>query len=1821
MKQFLLFFFIFSSYLGFAQCVDPLLTDFECDPPSHPFSGGVVVENIDNPFPTGINTSARVGRATDNGMEGFDALIVEYGSPIDLTTNPIFHMKVYTELTAPIPLVAKVEGGTTPLEIAAEIAVSDQWSEYTFDFSSVADSGNTRLVVFFNFGATDGTTTDLYYIDDLFFGPAPTRCEDPILTDFECDLPSHPFSGGVVVENIDNPFPTGINTSSRVGRATDNGTEGFDALIVEYGSPIDLTTNPIFHMKVYTELTVPIPLVAKVEGGTTPLEIAAEIAVSDQWSEYTFDFSSVADQGNTRLVVFFNFGATDGTTTDLYYIDDLFFGPAPTRCEDPILTDFECDLPSHPFSGGVVVENIDNPFPTGINTSARVGRATDNGTEGFDALIVEYGSPIDLTTNPIFHMKVYTELTAPIPLVAKVEGGTTPLEIAAEIAVSDQWSEYTFDFSSVADSGNTRLVVFFNFGATDGTTTDLYYIDDLFFGPAPTRCEDPILTDFECDLPSHPFSGGVVVENIDNPFPTGINTSARVGRATDNGTEAFDALISDYGMPIDLTTNPVFHIKVYTEGTTPIPFAVKVEGGTTPLEIGTEIDVSNQWKEYTFDFSSVADQGNTTLVLFFNAGATDGTTTDLYYIDDLFFGPAPTRCEDPVLTDFECDLPSHPFSGGVVVENIDNPFAGGINTSARVGRATDNGTEGFDALISDYGMPIDLTTNPVFHIKVYTEGATPIPFAVKVEGGTTPLEIGTEIDVSNDWKEYTFDFSSVADQGNTTLVLFFNAGATDGTTTDLYYIDDLFFGPAPSRCEDPILTDFECDLPSHPFSGGVVVENIDNPFAGGINTSSRVGRATDNGTEAFDALISDYGMPIDLTTNPVFHIKVYTEGATPIPFAVKVEGGTTPLEIGTEIDVSNQWKEYTFDFSSVADQGNTTLVLFFNAGATDGTTTDLYYIDDLFFGPAPTRCEDPILTDFECDLPSHPFSGGVVVENIDNPFAGGINTSSRVGRATDNGTEAFDALISDYGMPIDLTTNPVFHIKVYTEGTTPIPFAVKVEGGTTPLEIGTEIDVSNQWKEYTFDFSSVADQGNTTLVLFFNAGATDGTTTDLYYIDDLFFGPAPSRCEDPILTDFECDLPSHPFSGGVVVENIDNPFAGGINTSARVGRATDNGTEGFDALISDYGMPIDLTTNPVFHIKVYTEGTTPIPFAVKVEGGTTPLEIGTEIDVSNDWKEYTFDFSSVADQGNTTLVLFFNAGATDGTTTDLYYIDDLFFGPAPSRCEDPILTDFECDLPSHPFSGGVVVENIDNPFPTGINTSARVGRATDNGTEGFDALISDYGMPIDLTTNPVFHIKVYTEGTTPIPFAVKVEGGTTPLEIGTEIDVSNQWKEYTFDFSSVADQGNTTLVLFFNAGATDGTTTDLYYIDDLFFGPAPSRCEDPILTDFECDLPSHPFSGGVVVENIDNPFAGGINTSSRVGRATDNGTEAFDALISDYGMPIDLTTNPVFHIKVYTEGTTPIPFAVKVEGGTTPLEIGTEIDVSNQWKEYTFDFSSVADQGNTTLVLFFNAGATDGTTTDLYYIDDLFFGPAPTRCEDPILTDFECDLPSHPISGAITRVPNPFIEGINLSENVGEYVDDGSDPFDNVSFAYEMPIDLTVYNILKLKVYTTQTTNLLVKLENGTSVPAERGNIGDNGDNIDVTNAWTEYEFDFSDQAGENHQRLVLFFNAGNTQADPETFYIDDLRWEASTLAIEDVEQENQLYVYPNPVVDQIKIFTTTEIETFEIYDLTGRVILQGGKTAESSVNVIDASSLNSGIYLLTMKTASFTKTIRILKR
>lgn len=612
--------------------VDPnIINDFNCQ------ANKILpdVEAVLNPDESGANTSRFVGKYIDP-TGPWDALIIDFGGPIDLSTNNTFKIKVKTSVSG--ILKAKLEGGTSNgIEVDANITNTQNWTEYSFDFSDQFNQNHNKLVLFFNAGV-DTSGSDAYYIDDLRFDITNDPCDGvaadlSIVNDFDCqqnqEVPE--------VEIMATPGKNDINNSKFSGKYIDE-VGAWDAIVIDYGTSIDLSINNLFSIKV--KAPVEGILKAKLEGGSSsPIEVDALISNTSDWVEYTYDFSSQVTESHQKIVLFFNAGVdTDGT--EVYYIDDLKF----TELADPcigistdlnIINDFNCQQNST-IAGSTSSLIVDNPNLGSGNPSDAVLEVTDNGTDAWDALVFDFGGPMDLTTFNFLKIKILS--TRAIPLLAKLEAGSSPAkEVWGAIDVVDQWTEYTFDFSDQANENHNKVVLFFNGGQTDGTVSDVYYIDDVKFDEFDPCNGIPadvgIVNDFECQQ-NYSIPGFVANTIITNPDVSGINLSDSVLEVTDNGTEAWDSLLFDFGESIDLSTKNQLKIKVLS--TRAVPLLAKLEGGTSGAsEVWGAITTTGVWTEYSFDFSSQAVENHNKIVFFFNGGETDGTAADVYYIDDI----------------------------------------------------------------------------------------------------------------------------------------------------------------------------------------------------------------------------------------------------------------------------------------------------------------------------------------------------------------------------------------------------------------------------------------------------------------------------------------------------------------------------------------------------------------------------------------------------------------------------------------------------------------------------------------------------------------------------------------------------------------------------------------------------------------------------------------------------------------------------------------------------------------------------------------------------------------------------------------------------------------------------------------------------------------------------------------------------------------------------------------------------------------------------------------------------------------------------------
>ena len=296
------------------------------------------------------------------------------------------------------------------------------------------------------------------------------QCSDPVITNFECGDANQTILGNGI-NSVVNTFQSGINKSANIGEYTDDGTSGWDNLLIDFVSEIDLTSNPYLSFKLYS--TTSIQVLAKLEGGSE-IELWSDYSLENTWEEFNFDFSDAVANGNTKLVLFFNAAQESGTSSDIYYVDDIRFTNSTNNY--PTISDFESLNPSVPLSGNI--QTVSNPFYDGINTSTSVGEFIDDGTNGWDNLLIDFDSEIDLSSNPFLTFKLHS--SSSIQVLAKLEGGTDA-EVWSDYSAENTWEEFNFDFSTSIGNGNTKLILFFNAAQESGTSTDIYYIDDIRF--------------------------------------------------------------------------------------------------------------------------------------------------------------------------------------------------------------------------------------------------------------------------------------------------------------------------------------------------------------------------------------------------------------------------------------------------------------------------------------------------------------------------------------------------------------------------------------------------------------------------------------------------------------------------------------------------------------------------------------------------------------------------------------------------------------------------------------------------------------------------------------------------------------------------------------------------------------------------------------------------------------------------------------------------------------------------------------------------------------------------------------------------------------------------------------------------------------------------------------------------------------------------------------------------------------------------------------------------------------------------------------------
>lgn len=284
--------------------------------------------------------------------------------------------------------------------------------------------------------------------------------------------------------------------------------------------------------------------------------------------------------------------------------------------------DFESLEPSWEVFGGSTFNYVDNPDPSGINTSTRVLETTHGG-ETWAGLYTSLSELINMSNTTMIALKVWAPQTGMFRLkLENPDNSEDFIEIDQPVDVAEEWVELSFDIAEAADRNLSNVVVFPGWDVSNAGT---FYLDDIHM-----VVKLPLT--FDAAEPAWEVFGGSTYSYLDNPDPSGINTSSRVLETT-HGGETWAGLFTNLSAPIDLSESTVVSLKVWAPQTGIFRFKLEnPDNSDDVLEVDQSVDVAEEWVELTFDIAAAADRNLSRVVIF---PGWDVSNAGIFYVDDI----------------------------------------------------------------------------------------------------------------------------------------------------------------------------------------------------------------------------------------------------------------------------------------------------------------------------------------------------------------------------------------------------------------------------------------------------------------------------------------------------------------------------------------------------------------------------------------------------------------------------------------------------------------------------------------------------------------------------------------------------------------------------------------------------------------------------------------------------------------------------------------------------------------------------------------------------------------------------------------------------------------------------------------------------------------------------------------------------------------------------------------------------------------------------------------------------------------------------------
>lgn len=448
-----------------------------------------------------------------------------------------------------------------------------------------------------------------------------------------------------------------------------------------------------------------------------------------------------------------------------------------------------------------------------------------------------------------------------------------------------------------------------------------------------------------------------------------------------------------------------------------------------------------------------------------------------------------------------------------------------------------------------------------------------------------------------------------------------------------------------------------------------ILEVVDNPVVGGLNTSNKVlklSNATSSGSLVLNLisnLSEDQHILLRKSNYNSLRFKYYSTVAS-TKVRCKLDNKIIVNSIVQPSGVSGKWEIVEISFDDPLQ--NYDSILFELNNSLSASHEDVIYVDDLEFY---TYQRPTVFFDFEEGFLHSRFRpNGSTLTIVDNPDKDELNVSDKVlmlSNATSSGMLMVDLITNQSSNNIiDLRNlgHNRLRFKYYSTVTgTKISFSPNGSGQFTP--VNTLEDQPGCWEWVELDLIPFLSSPLNGILLRLN-GRSGASTSDVIYVDDLEFYTVK---EEPLsFFDFETGVLHKRFRpNGSTLTVVDNPQKEGLNKSDKVLKlsdATPSGMINFDLLNNqDVGEALDIKALGYDRLRFKyfsTVSGTSITFNPDGKGDATAMH--SLCNQPNNWEWVELDFAPYLSKQITGFVLRLNRRA-GASASDVIYIDDFEF--------------------------------------------------------------------------------------------------------------------------------------------------------------------------------------------------------------------------------------------------------------------------------------------------------------------------------------------------------------------------------------------------------------------------------------------------------------------------------------------------------------------------------------------------------------------------------